>query len=121
MPIGRFRDVPTEMDELERRVAAAQYPEGGVVLGTSTGLVLALVTADPLVVVTPVVGGVGGFWLGLQYRRRKLEHLRAEHERTVPEQHESETPDGERDTAAIEPVDVETGLDGSEAHSDGVK
>lgn len=78
MPIGRLRDVPAEMDELERRVVAAQYPEGGLVLGACTGLVLALVTVDTLVVVTPVAGSVVGYWSGLRYRHRRLEGLRAE-------------------------------------------
>lgn len=76
MAIGRYRDDPEELDELEQRVAAAQYPEGGVALGGFLGVALAYLTVDMLVVVAPFVGGILGFSLGRLYRKRRLAQLR---------------------------------------------
>lgn len=77
MAIGRYRDDPTELDEIEQRVAAAQYPEGGVAFGGFLGVLLAFLTIELLVVVAPFVGATIGFVLGRAYRRRKIDQLRA--------------------------------------------
>lgn len=84
MAIGRYRDEPAEMDDDEREVAAAQYPEGGLVIGLGVGIVLSLVVADALLVLTPVLGGVIGFVLGRRIRRYKLRQRRTE--RTIDDE-----------------------------------
>lgn len=78
MAIGRFRDTPGEMDELEVRVAASQYPEGGLVFGTGLGLGLGTLSVDPVLVAAPLAGGVVGYALGRWYHGLKLERLRAD-------------------------------------------
>ncbi len=76
MAIGRYRDVPDEMDDVECAVAAAQYPEGGLMLGLGLGIVLAVLTTDFLVVVAPFVLGAIGFVVGRRVRDRKVRTLR---------------------------------------------
>lgn len=58
MAIGRYRDVPAEMDDLECRVAAAQYPEGGLVVGMGLGIVLGMALSPVAVAVGPIVGAL---------------------------------------------------------------
>lgn len=85
MAIGRYRDIPAEMDEIEREVAAAQYPEGGLVVGLGIGIVLPLALAEIFLLFAPLVGGMLGFALGRRLRdykiRRRLAKRRLEHER----------------------------------------
>ena len=83
MAIGRFRDRPEEMDETERAVTAAQYPEGGLVAGMGLGICLPLVLAlaPALVALGPIAGGVAGFAVGRWVRRRKLAAFRATQDR----------------------------------------
>lgn len=76
MSIGRFRDVPAEMDDVEREVAAAQYPEGGLVLGLGGGVLLGMVTVDTLLIVLPLVGAVVGFAAGRGFRTYRLQQRR---------------------------------------------
>lgn len=76
MAIGKYRDTPAEMDELEREVAAAQYPEGGLVVGIGVGILVAMLTLEPLLVVTPFVGGLLGYGIGRWLRRQKVERIR---------------------------------------------
>ncbi|WP_254522173.1 hypothetical protein [Natrinema caseinilyticum] len=83
MAIGRYRDVPADMDDVEREVAAAQYPEGGLVFGLGVGIVLPIVTIEALLLLTPILCGVGGFVLGrfvrdYEIRRRRAERARGE-------------------------------------------
>lgn len=68
MAIGQYRDEPSEMDDVEREVAAAQYPEGGLVVGLGLGIVLPVLTIPALLVVAPFLGGVLGFALGRRIR-----------------------------------------------------
>lgn len=76
MAIGRYRDAPDEMDDIECAVAAAQYPEGGLMFGIGIGIVLAVVAADLLAVVAPFVLGLFGFVVGRRFRDRKVRLLR---------------------------------------------
>ncbi|MDF9747525.1 hypothetical protein [Natrinema salsiterrestre] len=78
MAIGEYRDVPAEMDDIEREVAAAQYPEGGLVVGLGVGIVLPLVTVQALLLVGPVLGGVVGFALGRRIRDYEIRRRRAD-------------------------------------------
>ncbi|PCR92164.1 hypothetical protein [Natrinema ejinorense] len=77
MAIGQYRDDPAEMDDIEREVAAAQYPEGGLVVGLGLGIVLPLVTLEALLFVAPVLGGVVGFALGRRVRDAAIRRRRA--------------------------------------------
>ncbi|WP_226005138.1 hypothetical protein [Natrinema salinisoli] len=78
MAIGEYRDVPAEMDDIEREVAAAQYPEGCLVVGLGVGVVLPLVTVQALLLVAPVLGGVVGFALGRRIRDYEIQRRRAD-------------------------------------------
>lgn len=78
MAIGQYRDDPAEMDDLEREVAAAQYPEGGLVVGLGLGIVIPLVTVPALLAVGPVLGGVVGFVLGRRLREAAIRRRRAD-------------------------------------------
>lgn len=78
MAIGRYRDTPSEMDEIERRVAAAQYPEGGLVGGLGLGIVFSLLVLEMLVLVTPIVGAVLGYLVGQRVRASKIRRYQAE-------------------------------------------
>ncbi|UHQ95101.1 hypothetical protein [Haloterrigena alkaliphila] len=78
MAIGQYRDDPAEMDDLEREVAAAQYPEGGLVVGLGLGIVLPLLTSPALLVIGPVLGGVVGFGLGRRIRDAAIRRRRAD-------------------------------------------
>ncbi|WP_254527845.1 hypothetical protein [Natrinema gelatinilyticum] len=78
MAIGRYRDVPADMDDVEREVAAAQYPEGGLVLGLGMGIVLPIVTVEALLVLAPILCGVAGFVLGRRIRDYEIRRRRAE-------------------------------------------
>ncbi|WP_254762796.1 hypothetical protein [Natrinema marinum] len=78
MAIGRYRDAPAEMDDIEREVAAAQYPEGGLVLGLGVGIVLPLLTLEALLLAAPVLCGVAGFAAGRRLRDREIRRRRAE-------------------------------------------
>ncbi len=77
MAIGQYRDDPAEMDDLEREVAAAQYPEGGLVVGLGLGIVFPLATVPALLAVAPVLGGVAGFALGRRIRDAAIRRRRA--------------------------------------------
>ncbi len=95
MPVGRFRKDPRELDEVEKRVTAAQYPEGGLLLGMGIGLIIPMtvrwVVGLSSVVATlwtgfgPMVGGVIGYLLGHLYKRWRLESIRGESEKEVRE------------------------------------
>jgi membrane protein YqaA with SNARE-associated domain len=95
MPVGRFRKNPRELDEVERRVFAAQYPEGSLLFGMGAGLVAPMAAGAflelPSVVGTlgtgvgPLFGGVFGYLLGHVYRQMRIESLREESEKKVPE------------------------------------
>lgn len=87
MPVGRFRKDPRELDEVESRVAAAQYPESSLMFGMGVGLILPMAAGEllpalPSLAVTlatgfgPIVGGVVGYLLGHAYKKRKLRKLR---------------------------------------------
>ncbi|MDS0478624.1 hypothetical protein [Natrinema sp. 1APR25-10V2] len=78
MAIGQYRDEPSEMDDIEREVAAAQYPEGGLVVGLGLGIALPLLTVPALLVVTPILGGVLGFALGRRVRDAAVRRRRAD-------------------------------------------
>jgi hypothetical protein len=77
MAIGRYRDVAAEMDDEECHVAAAQYPEGGLVAGLGVGIVVPLLAAPALVALGPFVGALAGYGLGRLYRGRRLSRRRA--------------------------------------------
>jgi hypothetical protein len=95
MPVGRFRKNPRELDEVEKRVTAAQYPEGGLLFGMGIGLVIPMtvrwVVEISSIVATlstgfgPMVCGVVGYLLGHLYKRWRLDSLRGEPEKEVPE------------------------------------
>ncbi|MDZ7687171.1 MAG: hypothetical protein U5J64_00350 [Halobacteriales archaeon] len=100
MPVGRFRKNPRELDDVEQRVFAAQYPEGSLLFGIGLGLLLPMVavavTELPATVGTlgtgfgPILGGVAGYLLGHVYKQTRLERLRsrsgdAETDRTTKE------------------------------------
>ncbi len=86
MPVGRFRKNPRELDDFEKQVSAAQYPEGSLLLGMSVGLLLPMSVIGlvdiPAVLGTlstgigPIVGGVAGYLLGHVYKQIRLERLR---------------------------------------------
>ena len=78
MAIGRFRDDPEAMDASEREVAAAQYPEGALVVGMGLGMAVPMALAPSLVVLGPIAGGIAGFGAGRWFRRRRLRQLRAD-------------------------------------------
>ncbi|WP_049912911.1 hypothetical protein [Natrialba hulunbeirensis] len=80
MSIGRFRDVPSEMDGVEREIAAAQYPEGGLVFGLASGVVAGMLTSALLLVTLPFVGALAGFAVGRQYRTYRLRQRRRSRE-----------------------------------------
>ncbi|ELY50370.1 hypothetical protein [Natronolimnohabitans innermongolicus] len=73
MAIGKYRDEPTEMDEYEEEIAAAQYPEGGLVVGIGAGIAVAMVTLEALLVLTPFLGGLVGYALGRRLRRQRVD------------------------------------------------
>lgn len=86
MPVGRFRKNPRELDEVEKRVFAAQYPEGSLLLGMGVGLIVPM-TAQGLVEmpslvstlgtgIGPLIGGVAGYLLGHAYKQRRIDSLR---------------------------------------------
>ncbi|WP_201287787.1 hypothetical protein [Salinirussus salinus] len=88
MPVGRFRTDPAELDDLERRVSARQYPEGALVVGMGVGIAapfltqqlslsLLLLSGPVGMALGPVAGGVGGYLLGHRYRQWKLAASRA--------------------------------------------
>lgn len=77
MAIGRYRDVPAEMDDLECRVAAAQYPEGGLVVGLGMGIVLGMLLSPVVVAVGPILGALAGYGAGRAFRGYRLRRLRA--------------------------------------------
>jgi len=93
MPVGRFRKDPRELDEVEKRVTAAQYPEGGLLFGMGVGLILPMTVLGAVelssVVATlwtglgPMVGGVVGYLLGHAYKQRRLNSLRGASEKEV--------------------------------------
>lgn len=78
MAIGRYRDAPSDMDEVEREVAAAQYPEGCLVIGLGLGIVLPVLVAELLLLVTPFLGGVVGYGIGRRLRAYKIRRRHAE-------------------------------------------
>ena len=82
MAIGQYRDVPAEMDDIEREVAAAQYPEGGLVVGLGVGIVFPLLTLEALLLFAPVIGGVVGFALGRRVRDAAIRRRRAKRSQT---------------------------------------
>ena len=75
MAIGRFRTDPAELTAEERAVVAKQHPEGALVVGMGLGIAVSMAVAPALVVVGPIVGGVGGYALGRWYRARRLREL----------------------------------------------
>lgn len=77
MAIGPFRDVPAEMDDVEARVAAAQYPEGALVAGVGVGTVVPLLLAPSLAPVGAILCGLLGFAGGRWYQERKVRRHRA--------------------------------------------
>lgn len=77
MAIGPFRDVPAEMDDVEARVAAAQYPEGALVAGVGVGTVVPLLVAPSLAPLGAILSGLVGFAVGRWYRGRKVRCHRA--------------------------------------------
>ena len=86
MAIGEYRDTPSEMDEIERKVAAAQYPEGGLVAGLGLGIVFAILVLEVLVLLTPILGAVLGFAAGRRIRDFKVRRRQAEYD-TGDERH----------------------------------
>lgn len=77
MTLGRYRDLPAEMDDLECRVAAAQYPEGGLVVGMGVGIALGIALSPLVVAVGPIVGALAGYGAGRLFRGYRLRRLRA--------------------------------------------
>lgn len=85
MPVGRFRKNPRELDEAERRVFAAQYPEGGLLFGMGAGLIMPMtaqgIVGVPSLVGTlgtgvgPLIGGVVGYLLGHAYKKKRIASL----------------------------------------------
>ncbi|QLG50177.1 hypothetical protein [Natrinema halophilum] len=83
MAIGRYRDVPSEMDDVECEVAAAQYPQSGLVFGLGVGIVLSIATVEVLLVFAPILCGVAGFVLGRRVHDFEIRRRRAD--RTMKE------------------------------------
>jgi len=87
MPVGRFRKNPRELDDVEMRVFAAQYPEGSLLFGIGLGLLAAMVagvvteipaTTNTLVTgFGPIVGGIAGYLLGHVYKDMRLRQLQS--------------------------------------------
>lgn len=88
MPVGRFRTDPGDLDDLERRVSARQYPEGALVVGMGAGIAVPFLAqqlslslfllAGPVgMALGPITGGVGGYLLGHRYRQWKVGARRA--------------------------------------------
>jgi len=75
MAIGRFRTDPAELTAAEQEVVAAQHAEGALVVGMGLGMLVSMALAPALIVVAPLVGGVGGYMVGGWYRRRRLREL----------------------------------------------
>jgi hypothetical protein len=65
------------MDDLECQVAAAQYPEGGLVLGMGAGIVIGMAFSPVLVAVAPILGALAGYGAGRVFRGYRLRRLRA--------------------------------------------
>ncbi len=82
MAIGQYRDDPAEMDDVEREVAAAQYPEGGLVVGLGVGIVLPVLTVQALLVLTPFLGGIVGFVVGRRFRDYAIRRRRRDRSAT---------------------------------------
>lgn len=111
MPVGRYREDPRELGEREREIHARQYPEGLLVVGTMLGIALkfgfqfgllpatSAVVSNAIVVTGVVVGGVGGYLVGIRYRRRKIRAI----------------DDEDRDAAAISDRADRSDADGSDA------
>lgn len=76
MALGRYRDDPEQMTPAEREIVAAQYPEGALVAGMGLGMAVPLAVAPSLVVVGPIVGGIGGYAVGRWFRRRRIRGIR---------------------------------------------
>ena len=95
MPVGRFRKNPRELDDVEIRVFAAQYPEGSLLLGMGAGLLVPMTAQGiaelPSLVTTlgtgigPIIGGVVGYLMGHVYKQRRIESLRGQSERNASE------------------------------------
>ena len=77
MAIGRYRDRPAEMDDTECRVAAAQYPEGGLVVGMGLGIVAGMALSPVAVAVGPILGALAGYGAGRVFRGYRLRCLGA--------------------------------------------
>jgi hypothetical protein len=75
MAIGRYRDRPAEMDDTECRVAAAQYPEGGLVVGMGLGIVLGMALSPVAVALGPILGALAGYGAGRVFRGYRLRRL----------------------------------------------
>ena len=80
MAIGEYRDTPSEMDDIERKVAAAQYPEGGLVVGLGLGIVFPILVLEALILLTPILGAILGFATGRRIRDYKVRKRQAEHD-----------------------------------------
>ena len=69
------------MDEIEKEVSSAQYPEFMLSFGMGLGILLPMVSMPGRTLVIPVAsfgGGVGGYLLGHLFESRKLRRLREE-------------------------------------------
>lgn len=124
MPVGRFREDPRTLGDREREIYARQYPEGLLVVGTLLGTVLRL-AIDAGVVPVPLalaghaisvggvlIGGVGGYLLGVAYRQRKLEAIDGRASRgsdhAVGDDEEGDTPTAETAAEASRPASPTT-------------
>lgn len=79
MPIGRFREDPRELDEIEREVSAKQIPEAALMLGMGVGLVVPMAVAPDAPVAAAllsIAGGVVGYLVGFRYKVRRIERRR---------------------------------------------
>ena len=63
------------MDDTECRVAAAQYPEGGLVVGMGLGIVLGMALSPVAVALGPIVGALAGYGAGRVFRGYRLRRL----------------------------------------------
>lgn len=79
MPIGRFRNDPRELDDIEQDISAKQIPEASLMVGMGIGLVVPMAIVPDVAVagaLLSIAGGIVGYLIGFRYKVRRIERRR---------------------------------------------